>query len=154
MCVLRAGLRAPGAQAQLSELAACACIGLVASMDRVDAPLLWNKQALPRFMPLIKSQGSGCLFAAKGLMTPQLHFQVLASPPHLSCWLPLLKHPSCCMNSIPVAQWEQRSSRAAAAQVAARFNWLYHDTATYAPYATETAHVPSLLLGRKCAPNP
>ena len=50
VCTLGAGLRAPEAQAQLSELAACACIGLVASMDRVDAPLLWNKQAplLPR----------------------------------------------------------------------------------------------------------
>ena len=67
-------------------------------------------------------------------------------------WLPRPKAPSCSENSISVARWELRSSRAAAAQVAARFNWLYHDTATYAPYATETAHVPSLLLGRKCAP--
>lgn len=41
-----------------------------------------------------------------------------------------------------------------AVQVAARFNWLYHDTATYAPYTIETAHVPSLLLGRKCAQGP
>ncbi len=41
----RAGLRAAGAQALLSELAACACIGLVASADHVNAPLLWDKQA-------------------------------------------------------------------------------------------------------------
>ncbi len=46
-----AGLRAPEAQALLSELAACSCIGLVASMDRVDAPLLWNKQAPPHPCP-------------------------------------------------------------------------------------------------------
>ena len=39
-------------------------------------------------------------------------------------------------------------------QMAARFNWLYHDTATYAPYTAETAHVPSLLLGRKCGRGP
>ncbi|KAK9845335.1 hypothetical protein WJX81_003690 [Elliptochloris bilobata] len=71
------GLRPPDAQAMLSELAACACIGLVASMDNVNTPLLWDKQ------------------------------------------------------------------------VAARFNWLYHDATTYAPYMTESMHVPSLLLGRK-----
>jgi hypothetical protein len=44
------------------------------------------------------------------------------------------------------------SSRARRAQVAARFNWLYHDATTYAPYATEALHVPSLLLGCECAP--
>lgn len=38
-----------------------------------------------------------------------------------------------------------------AVQVAARFNWLYQDATTYAPYTTETLQVPSLLLGRKCA---
>lgn len=38
-----------------------------------------------------------------------------------------------------------------AVQVAARFNWLYQDATTYAPYTTETLQVPSLLLGRRCA---
>jgi len=41
----RAGLRSAESQALLSELAACACIGLVASIDHVNAPLLWDKQA-------------------------------------------------------------------------------------------------------------
>ena len=44
-----AGLRAAGAQALLSELAACACIGLAASADHVNAPLLWDKQARALF---------------------------------------------------------------------------------------------------------
>lgn len=36
-------------------------------------------------------------------------------------------------------------------QLRARYNWLYHDVTTYAPYAVEliTGSVPSLLTNRK-----
>ena len=34
-------------------------------------------------------------------------------------------------------------------QMAACFNWLYFDVTNYAPYALETANVPSLLVGRR-----
>jgi len=34
-------------------------------------------------------------------------------------------------------------------QMAARFNWLYFDVTSYAPYVLETASVPSLLVGRR-----
>ena len=67
------------AQAMLAEIAACPCIGLIASMDAVNTPLLWDRQA------------------------------------------------------------------------AASFNWAHFDVTSYAPYAHETALIPSLLLGRRCA---
>ena len=61
----------------LSELVACPGVSLVASMDHVNTPLLWDKAA------------------------------------------------------------------------AARYNWLFLDTLTYAPHATEAVHLPSLLAGRR-----
>ena len=33
-------------------------------------------------------------------------------------------------------------------QMAARFNWLYFDVTSYAPYTVESANKPSLLVGR------
>ena len=35
-------------------------------------------------------------------------------------------------------------------QTAARFNWLHVDATTYASYTLEAAHIPSLLVGRRC----
>ena len=39
-------------------------------------------------------------------------------------------------------------------RLAARFNWLWHDVTTYAPYTAEVAAaaLPSLLVGRRCPP--
>ena len=66
----RAGLRAAGAQALLSELAACACIGLVASADHVNAPLLWDKQAraCPHALRFDPDRARGLLWRASGLL--------------------------------------------------------------------------------------
>ncbi len=75
-----AGLQSPEAQHLLSELARCPAIRLLASMDHVNAPLLWDRRT------------------------------------------------------------------------AARFNWLYFDVTTYAPYHAEAQEMPSLLIGRRCAP--
>ena len=38
-------------------------------------------------------------------------------------------------------------------QLAARFNWLWHDITTYTPYVSEFSRVavPSELVGRRCA---
>ena len=74
-----AGLQSPEAQHLLSELARCPAIRLLASMDHVNAPLLWDRRT------------------------------------------------------------------------AARFNWLYFDVTTYAPYHAEAQEMPSLLIGRRCA---
>ena len=68
------------AQSLLAEMAACPSIRLVTSMDAVNTPLLWDRQA------------------------------------------------------------------------AACFNWASFEVTSYAPYAHETALVPSLLLGRRHAP--
>jgi len=70
-------LRDTQSQDMLSQLAQCSAVRLVASMDHVDAPLLWDKRT------------------------------------------------------------------------AARFNWLWQDATTYAPYVAEVTHLPSMLLGRK-----
>lgn len=43
------GLSEPGSQMLLSELAACPNVHLVASMDNVNTPLLWDKQTGARF---------------------------------------------------------------------------------------------------------
>ncbi len=40
--------------------------------------------------------------------------------------------------------WDKRT--------AAQFNWLYFDVTTYAPYTVEAREMPSLLIGRRCAP--
>lgn len=40
--------------------------------------------------------------------------------------------------------WDKRT--------AARFNWLYFDVTTYAPYTIEAQEMPSLLIGRRCVP--
>ena len=47
--LLSAGLRSVEAQDLLSHLAACVNIFLVASMDHVNTPLLWDKQVAARF---------------------------------------------------------------------------------------------------------
>jgi len=70
-------LRGAESQRLLSQLAECPAISLVASMDHVDTPLLWDK----------------------GMSN--------------------------------------------------RFNWIWQDATTYAPYMAEAALMPSLLLGRK-----
>lgn len=44
-----AGLRSMEGQALLAEMAACPCIHLIASMDAVNTPLLWDRQATARF---------------------------------------------------------------------------------------------------------
>ena len=49
LLLLLVGLRAVEAQDLLSHLAACANIYLVASMDHVNTPLLWDKQVAARF---------------------------------------------------------------------------------------------------------
>jgi hypothetical protein len=76
----RAGLRAAGAQALLSELAACACIGLVASADHVNAPLLWDKQARagPHALRFDPGAPAGCFgaqvaFGPAGALRPPFH---------------------------------------------------------------------------------
>ncbi|KAK9802787.1 hypothetical protein WJX73_004528 [Symbiochloris irregularis] len=43
------GLRTAEAQGLLAELSACPCIHLVASMDAVNMPLLWDRQASAQF---------------------------------------------------------------------------------------------------------
>ena len=48
-CCWFAGLREVEAQDLLSHLAACTNIFLVASMDHVNTPLLWDKQVAARF---------------------------------------------------------------------------------------------------------
>ncbi|KAL0028330.1 hypothetical protein WJX79_011067 [Trebouxia sp. C0005] len=70
-------LRSSEAQGLLAELSSLPNVSLIASMDHVNTPLLWDKQ------------------------------------------------------------------------MAARFNWLYFDVTSYAPYTLETASVPSLLVGRR-----
>jgi origin recognition complex subunit 2 len=40
--------------------------------------------------------------------------------------------------------WDKRT--------ADRFNWLYFDITTYASYEAEAREMPSLLVGRRCAP--
>ena len=74
---LHAGLQSPETQQLLAELARCPSIRLLASMDHVNAPLLWDRRT------------------------------------------------------------------------AARFNWLYFDVTTYAPYHAEAQEMPSLLIGRR-----
>lgn len=73
---MTAALRTTEAQSLLADLSACPNVALIASMDHVNTPLLWDKQ------------------------------------------------------------------------MAARFNWLYFDVTTYAPYTVECASKPSLLIGR------
>ena len=44
-----AGLQSPEAQQLLAELARCPAIRLLASMDHVNAPLLWDRRTAARF---------------------------------------------------------------------------------------------------------
>ena len=46
---LLAGLQSPEAQHLLSELARCPAIRLLASVDHVNAPLLWDRRTAARF---------------------------------------------------------------------------------------------------------
>ena len=48
-CLQLTGLQAPETQQLLAELVQCPCIRLLASMDHVNAPLLWDRRTAARF---------------------------------------------------------------------------------------------------------
>jgi origin recognition complex subunit 2 len=55
-------LRTPEAQATLADLAATGVVRLVASVDHVNAPLLWDKKLLARF-----NWCAACIHQGRGL---------------------------------------------------------------------------------------